>query len=365
MQNIKNNIFTFATKELSQDAVICWILSFIKYPDSELYGLSVELFKLLGCDDIDSNQKIDIKTQVNKADIVVVLHSLRQIIIIEDKVYSSVHDDQIRVYKKAFQKLENQKKYLGIESNTAFTVKTVYFKTGYLYDVDLIVKTDVDRLVSGMQFLNIVSREQYRNKSEILDAYVEHLTGLVGWYDENGDYQNEDNVKKHNIAQRNLMRTLFPEEKWNIEKKSKAFMVEVGTSSGIPYSQMRICEDRCYEGENDSYQIFWRIDRNKNGAYLSLRFYEKFNKNDEDKLTRHAKMYQKYLTKCNNIVNELQGIIDLCWTDIENGNKGNCYESSLLTIQLSKYLEKWNTKGENLIRDVNLITDEFLKTIND
>jgi len=33
----KNNLFSFATSELSQDAFICWCLNWINYPDEMLF----------------------------------------------------------------------------------------------------------------------------------------------------------------------------------------------------------------------------------------------------------------------------------------------------------------------------------------
>ena len=77
-----NNLFQFATKELSQDAIICWCLNWIHYPDSKLYPMAKDLFKLLGQDDVDCNQKITIKKQVKKIDILVLFHDTNKILII-------------------------------------------------------------------------------------------------------------------------------------------------------------------------------------------------------------------------------------------------------------------------------------------
>ena len=139
MNELSNNIFSFATKELSQDAVICWLLNWIKYPESELYNLAIDMFDLLGVKDIEKNQDISIKQQVNKADIVVTLHGQKQILIIEDKVYSTEHGNQIEEYRKFFDDLNNQRDYLDNKSNDLYSIKTVYFKTGFFYDEDKVV----------------------------------------------------------------------------------------------------------------------------------------------------------------------------------------------------------------------------------
>ena len=121
----QNNIFEYATKELSQDAVICWMLNWINYPESELYQLGKDMFMLLGENDLDVNQKIDIRTQFKKADIVVVLHGTRRILIIEDKVYSSEHDNQIAKYKETLSD-ESVQRELGITGDYITDIRTIY-----------------------------------------------------------------------------------------------------------------------------------------------------------------------------------------------------------------------------------------------
>lgn len=43
----KNNLFSFATSELSQDAFICWCLNWINYPNEELYPMAKDIFSKL------------------------------------------------------------------------------------------------------------------------------------------------------------------------------------------------------------------------------------------------------------------------------------------------------------------------------
>lgn len=362
--NICNNIFSFATKELSQDAVICWLLNWIKYPESDLHGLAKELFQLLGVDDVDIHQEIAIKRQLSKADIVVALHGQKQILIIEDKVYSSEHGNQIEEYAKYFRELNHQKDLLNNNTGNPYPVKTVYFKTGYYFDVDKMVVADV--MVNALQFYNIVSNPRYLNKSEILDAYVEHLKGIMDYYEQYGDFTKKYEeggfyISWEAIAQHNLMRTLFPEEKW--DKKSKVFMVETGSSSGRPWAETNICEEIQHNNSEDKYRFFWRIDTNNNGPYLSLRLYDWFEKNNESKKKRHTELYDDCIANSAKIFENLKSSIELRWDDVKEGYRGNYVESSLFAIKLADYLQSWDTKGESLIKDVNVITNAFLKEI--
>ncbi len=361
MRDLNNNIFEWATKELSQDAVICWLLNWINYPNSELYGLAQEMFDLLGISDADSTQNITVHTQVKNADIVVVLHDKRTILIIEDKVYSSEHDDQIAQYRELLGQAENQK-LLKIKDDTPVEdIRTVYFKTGFFYDDDLLVKADV--VIDGDAFFSIVSQEKYSGKSEILDAYVAHLRELLRYYDDYGDFtiKKDGNwiISWHQIAQHNFMRYLFPEKWWN--KETGCFKSEIGSSHGRPYTQSNIFV-ASFPDFTEKIYAFWRIDStDKEGPYLSFRLYNFYNKKDDDAKKRHVDLYNDWLSICEKII-ESNGLC-FSWENVKGGFRGNYYEAALFTISLDDYLDDWSHKGEKLGADVRLITQTFLKAI--
>ncbi len=361
--NTENNIFSFATKELSQDAIICWMLNWIKYPKSDLHELSKELFNLLGVDDFDVHQEITIYQQLNKADIVVTLHGQRLVLIIEDKVYSSEHGNQIEEYAKYFRELNNQKELLRNDTGKPYLVKTIFFKTGYHYDADKIVVAD--EVINAKQFYDVISKRQYNNKSEILDSYVEHLKGIIAYYEQYGDFRKEYAgggyyITWQAIAQHNLMRTIFPDEKWN--RETKVFMVRNGSSSGRPWTETDICEGIQHRGSEDKYSFFWRIDTNTEGPYLSLRLYDWFDKKNESNKKRHSDLYDICINKSKEVFDNISSK-ELCWDKVKEGYRGNYVEASLFAIKLADYLQNWDSKGESLIKDVNEITDSFLKKI--
>lgn len=363
MPGIKNNIFDYATKELSQDAVICWLLGWIRCPESELYGLAAEMFKMLGVDDFDEKQYITIKTQVKKADIAVALHGQKKIIIIEDKVYSSEHDNQIEEYRKAFSDQGTQT-LVENKSGELYDIWTVYFKTGFYYDEDKTVVAD--KKIGAEDFYKLISAEKYKNKSEILDAYVVHLEKLMNYYVEYGDFTVFKDahyyISSETIAQHNLMRTIFPESMW--DGKSKIYKVEVGSSSGRPWTEMSICVDLLHPGTKDTYSFFWRIDTDNEGPYLSLRLYDWFAKSNCAMKMRHSELYEKYRKVCEEVVNNLQGEISVNWDNVKNGYRGNYFEASLMQFHLKDYLPFWAEKGESLIKDTNLITERFLAKLD-
>ena len=360
----ENNLFQFATKELSQDAIICWCLNWIHYPESKLYPMAKDLFKLLGQDDVDFNQKITIKKQVKKIDILVLFHDINKILIIEDKTYTSEHDDQLERYKKIIE----EDKSIGFTVDNNTDIQTVYFKTGYFFDDDKRIEIDkkADIIVNGKKFFDVIGKNAYKGVSDILDDYVASLSDRLtenkkfedfcGLYDDDGRF-----ITWSRISQYKLMREFFPMKKW--EMLTDIFKVYSGTNpDGRPWTETNILEKQVFIGTRGDFYIFWRIDTDNNGPYLSLRFYEKFDKKDEEKVKRHNKTYRDLINLAKSIVESEEFCFK--WNNIEDGFRGNYYESSLLRIGLSEYLKQWKEKSNSLINSVSRFTDCFIEKFN-
>lgn len=101
------NIFTYATKELSQDAFICWLL--VNHDVEELQEESYRFLNLL----MDTNfangdiKQMTIKQQERKIDIVIDFwtsvsksYDSHYVLVIEDKTTSSAHDEQLVNYNQ-------------------------------------------------------------------------------------------------------------------------------------------------------------------------------------------------------------------------------------------------------------------------
>ena len=364
MSDIRNNIFQYATKELSQDAIISWLLNWANYPDSELHTLSIELFHLLGIEDFKPKQRITIKTQIKKADIVVALHEQGILLIIEDKTTFSEHDDQIKQYVDFFMKIENQR-LLDNVSDKLYDVRTVYFKTGYYYDDDKTVKADVK--VNAEQFYKILSQKKYSNISEILDEYVIHLKKIMDDDVKYGDFCGEDKsagryISWKAIAQHNLMRYIFHEEYW--DEKSDVFRVKNGSSSGRPFTTIKICDVMHHANinEDDKFSLFWRIDTNSKGPYLSLRIYDNgFDKIDNTNKKRHSNIYEKYIDHIKEFFSQITKRFHIKWDDVKERYTGNYKDSSLISFNLDSYLKNWVNEGSELKKMINEITADVLK----
>lgn len=233
-----NNLFDYATSELSQDAVICWCLNWLNEPETELYPLAVDLLKKMGEVTVESGQTLRTVQQFYKTDILICLPGKNRVILVEDKTDSSEHGEQIRRYRERLMRLsEEERRLCGIDENVK--IRTVYFKTGFLYDADRLV--DADITITGEAFLQCLT--PYQGKSEILDAYLIFLERKLKQQAREKDFlQEPERLNDSAIAQHTLMRMIFPETLW---KKAAFFMrstmAPVLAGHGRKWSLRSIC----------------------------------------------------------------------------------------------------------------------------
>lgn len=147
----ENNIFQFATKELSQDALIAWLINWINYKENkELYNKAKTLLNyILKPRNINLEEyKVEIKQQYMFIDIFVLLkdknNNEKLGIIIEDKKLTTLHDNQIENYKNKI--IENYKNL------TEKDIITVYYKP---YEEIANISEDVVKIDRNYMLTNI------------------------------------------------------------------------------------------------------------------------------------------------------------------------------------------------------------------
>lgn len=349
-----NNIFNFATSELSQDAVIAWILNWInEETNSKLYSLAVKLLESMGVSKDELQSGIRIEQQYKHIDILIIIKAVNKAIILEDKVYTGEHDEQIAKY---FEEIKNlspiDKEWLGITDDV--NISTVYLKTGYMYDYDKQVVADIK--INGPQLYSIL--DGYQGESEILDSYIIFLKERIDWYERHLDFTNIYDLSHHTITQYSLMRTIFPENKW--DGKSNIYKVYDGINKGgTPWTQMVI-----YKGKNfmdEPYYLFWRIDSDNKGPYISLRFYDKYNKKDEQEKQSHLEKYYRLRECVQACINS--GKYSFKREDVIPGFRGNYYEAEIFCWHIENILKNRNAEINKLISDIALLTTEFVGNI--
>lgn len=265
---VENNIFSFATNELSQDAFICWCLNWINMPvrdDNESgrqFGARLLSRLLNEVYDVSKVNQVYIFRQLLNIDVLVLVPELQVALIIEDKTSSQEHGNQINRYKYLLSKTFESNQYNGLDiyqnlsddkkekqkkhDETAcwsamnsirwalrdepgdfdlskYTIHTAYLKTDWFNDDDwhtvreLEKDPKVNTYVDGPEFLSLLLSCREWN-DPILMSFVDYLSSKIKttiehscfWkYYKDIDGHIRFNIQDTAIAQRRFLQTGF------------------------------------------------------------------------------------------------------------------------------------------------------------
>ena len=265
---VENNIFSFATNELSQDAFICWCLNWINMPvrDDNASGRqfgSRFLSRLLNeAYDVSGVNQIYIFRQLLNIDVLVLVPALQVALIIEDKTSSQEHGNQINRYKYLLSKTFESNQYNGLDiyqhlsddkkeqqqkrDGTAcwgavnsirwalrdepgdfdlskYTIHTAYLKTDWFNDDDWHMVRELEKdpkvntYVDGPELLSLLlSCHEWNNP--ILMSFVDYLSSKIRATIEHSCFwEHYKDIDEHirfyiqdtAIAQRRFLQTVF------------------------------------------------------------------------------------------------------------------------------------------------------------
>lgn len=167
------NLFQFATSELSQDAVLCWLAEWAKpeYNDTDpqLHQLGKEFLHLIltkhGQESPQAIESLEIKRQHRKIDILIVLNGTIAICI-EDKVGTSEHSGQLERYVVAL------KEEGFVEDN----IVPVYVQTGDQSSYRVVEEAGYS-IVRRAELITLLSQSVTSNDS-ILRDFHDHLSNV-------------------------------------------------------------------------------------------------------------------------------------------------------------------------------------------
>lgn len=168
------NMFNFATSELTQDAFITWLLHWAnpkyKAKNEKLHDLGTSfLASLLVCQDLEITDKItdfQIQQQFHKIDIFISfkMNDCTYGIIIEDKVHTTDHSNQLERYVNKITELK-----------TCNVLVPIYFKTGYQVNLSRIAANNYHHY-SIKDFLKVLAYEKvYEINNDVLIQYHSYL----------------------------------------------------------------------------------------------------------------------------------------------------------------------------------------------
>ena len=185
------NIFDYATKELSQDALICWLVACARDADGELRALGLDFVRALmragerTMIDTRNDRQLSYdgdcevvevlcgpKQQYGKIDVyfLAAVDGNRVSFLIEDKTHTEMHGNQLERYRGIVARDEIEEKF----------VKAVYLKTGYVFD-DEREKAEHDgyAVFDAENMLAFLDGGGRSGAHEIVSQYADYMTAQV------------------------------------------------------------------------------------------------------------------------------------------------------------------------------------------
>lgn len=341
-----NNLFSFATKELSQDAMFCWLVNWLNYPESQLYSLGVAAMNLfLGERQLPSYYNVEVFRQFKKIDVLILFND-SYALILEDKTNTSEHGDQIKRYTQALEK-EESPKFKNRE------IITSYVKTGIMYDADGKMAEKVDAVVSLEGLLLTLKPFAEKSLSPILNDYAAYLQELaderqkIDYQIVSGQYSTAFSTHYGQFSFLNKVfcnrskGTSIGNEYAEGAKNSEIYIdsIYAGTNNGgEPWTQY------CFWGrqyptksadKNEYHYLFWRIDKFRKGTengefYIALRHYDE---NAHSKSAANNERKRKVYEKLRKAADELG---DPHGAAKKIGQRANYKESDLIFIPANR-----------------------------
>ena len=286
----------------------------------------------------------------------------------------------------AYNKLEKAFKSVNLNIDHAdianYHIQTVYFKTGYYFDYDWQVahSDSVDNYLTGPMFWDIL--KNYDDcKSDILKGYCEHLKNQLDWYQVvskiDGKYDNEDchYIKWERITQHGFLQVLFDNESLDgawLWKDMNTYTNQYSTDTnqgGSPWTNRRFWSrtevQAIWSDPPTSFKpwMFWRVDHDSKGLYLSLRYYN--NDSSESGKALRKKVYAKLNTMIDEtVLNKLETLSRAYNQCVSRPQHGNYYENTLIHIGIEPVLASWDeNKGQPFIEWVRDIDCKLRETI--
>ena len=182
------NLFDYATSELSQDALFCWLLEWAdptcRRFSEALHTTGVGFIRLLTADKSGISETINsvkVEKQVDHIDVLCVLNEqedTKAAILIEDKKGTQEHSNQLQRYKE-----------LVGEGLPEERIVAVYVQTGDQTDYSNVHKQGYS-VVSRPDLLEALEDcREARRESDILDGFLRHLRAMEddvqSWQSEN------------------------------------------------------------------------------------------------------------------------------------------------------------------------------------
>ena len=382
------NLFDYAASELSQDAFICWLIKMNDCVGHELQSASKEFIALLcriGSDDknieaIDIGKLLKPKKypekqyplqqfglkKYGKMDIFFMAEvrnkstskMIETCFIIEDKVHTHPHSEQLKKYVEYIQKIKPN-----------YPIVKVYYKTGYIFDNDNIeCKGRNSEFEYGILDYIIINKYllSIKTNDSIFISYRDYIQRkFFNRYEEGLKAMNEPfwHLRLNNdFIQYEFLKQLSAVCQETIGTKT---LVTGVSSGGDPWAHYRFIFLKDVFGEKKDERVWYRIENRKNkvtgkNSYcLSLRQYsDSLDKNQKkeklERLEKYKEIFKEVTGKSADIIFVKKPQVDR--TGSNSSEIGLLFfDDDKNTIQnVLKYLPVIHKDFVTRIRDCNL-----------
>lgn len=331
------NLFNYATKELSQDAFLRWFLE-SDIDDSGKKLLSE--FTGLGFEQISN---IHTEAQIKKIDVLVefVHGNDKCILIIEDKIDSKQHDNQLKRYSDFIkEKYKNTKQFF------------VYYKPRILTD------EEPRSVLKEGEWYGFGIEKIY----DFFKQYLEHDNDILRFY---AQYTYSTYEKLTSISNE-------PVTKWDLVDALSFFENPVEKIFRKYHSGEKVSESRIYQGHYASYKIYFNFKNKElyHKIYPLIEFIFRKNKDRIDMQAhicfRNEDVWKwKWKKKVNEFSEKEQFIIQLRNLYIKSGFKkwGNIDNEKTQTFAI--YRISKNQSREDLEEQLECIVRAFVKNFEE
>ncbi|MDO5010790.1 MAG: PD-(D/E)XK nuclease family protein [Intestinibacter bartlettii] len=178
---MKPNIFNYAKSELTNDAIICWMLDWANSEDERYKNLSQDIIRLFTKNEDLDVKFVKIKKQYKNIDVLVEVNN-SEVIVIEDKVKTSPHSNQLEKYKDT---IDNEEVYKNYNKHY------IYYKVGNESQNNGVEQAGYTR-VRRDEILNIIKKYRDLN-NDLLNDYIDYLESIET---PSNMYKTEDDINK-------------------------------------------------------------------------------------------------------------------------------------------------------------------------
>ena len=253
------NIFSFATSELSQDAILSWLIKWaddiFKDEDKELCLLGKSILSLLTGLEKEEIHSVNVGRQWCNIDIWVEINE-DAFLIIEDKTGTSIHNDQLNRYRKVV-----EDEYKDIRQKLFYA----YVKTGNeSLSVERAIQAQGYKPINRQDLLSILST--YIGKNPLVIDYRLHLQEIENatnnyktvsvdnwrWYEWQGFYKELE--KQINVESWSYVANPaggFLGLWWNFIENDEIRMY-------LQFEETKLCFKIEYEGDGNRSDIRWK-----------------------------------------------------------------------------------------------------------